>query len=148
MFSLNSVTKIFVIKRAQTCRFLHGRRGCCHGTDKTHVRDRIFKLSPIHASVIYQIPWNQWIQWIQWKFCSIKEKLHYYYFTASYRILSIKRSKLLNSVTLFIKGQTVQGDGKWRCRCAIQWSTPCVWSSNRNTTPCVKFYNENDDGVT
>ena len=28
---------------------------------KTHVRDRIFKLSPIHALVIYQIPWIQWI---------------------------------------------------------------------------------------
>ena len=34
----------------------------------THVRDRIFKLIPIHASVIYQIPW---IRWIQWKFRSI-----------------------------------------------------------------------------
>ena len=38
--------------------------GCYNSTSKTHVRDRIFKLSPIHASVIYQIPWIRWIQWI------------------------------------------------------------------------------------
>ena len=38
---------------------------------KTHLRDRIFKLSPIHASVIYQFPWIRLIHWIQWKFCSI-----------------------------------------------------------------------------
>ena len=40
------------------------RPKCYHSTNKTHVRDRIFKLSPIHASVIYQIPWICWIQWI------------------------------------------------------------------------------------
>ena len=28
-----------------------------HSTSKTHVRDGIFKLSPIHVSVIYQFPW-------------------------------------------------------------------------------------------
>ena len=26
-------------------------------------RERIFKLNPIHASVIYQIPWMRWIHW-------------------------------------------------------------------------------------
>ena len=31
---------------------------------KTQVPERIFKLSPIHASVIYQIPWIRWIHWI------------------------------------------------------------------------------------
>ena len=48
-------------KRAQTCYLLCNRLGCCHSTSKKHVRDRIFKLSAIHASVIYQIPWIQWI---------------------------------------------------------------------------------------
>ena len=54
MFSLNSEIKIFVIR---TCHLLCWRPGCYHGASKTHVRDRSFKLSPIHASVIYQIPW-------------------------------------------------------------------------------------------
>ena len=52
-------------KKAWTCHLLCKRPGCYHSTSKTHVRDRIFKLSPIHTSVIYQI------RWIQWKFCSI-----------------------------------------------------------------------------
>ena len=50
MFSLNSTNP--VTKRLQTCHLLHKRPGCCHSTCKTHVRDRIFKLSPIDASVI------------------------------------------------------------------------------------------------
>ena len=29
--------------------------------DISDVRDRIFKLKPIHATVIYQIRWIQWI---------------------------------------------------------------------------------------
>ena len=49
--------KIFVIKRTRTCHLLCKRPGCYHSTSKTHVRDRIFKLSPIHAWVVYQIPW-------------------------------------------------------------------------------------------
>ena len=36
------------------------RPGCYHSTSKTQVRDRIFKLTLIHASVIYQIPWIHW----------------------------------------------------------------------------------------
>ena len=68
MFSLDLlswVTKICVItvkglEPATSCV----RPGCCHSASKTHVRDRIFKLSPIHASVIYQIPWIRWIRWI------------------------------------------------------------------------------------
>ena len=43
-------------KRARTCKLLCKRQECCHSPSKTHVRDRIFKLSPIHASVIHQIP--------------------------------------------------------------------------------------------
>ena len=46
-----------VIKRARSCQLLCKRPGCYHSANKTHVRDRIFKLSPIHASLIYQIPW-------------------------------------------------------------------------------------------
>ena len=38
-----------------------------HSTSKIHVRDWIFKLSPIHALVICQF---LWIHWIQQKFCS------------------------------------------------------------------------------
>ena len=52
VFSLNSVTKIFVIKRTRTCHLLCKRPECHHSASKTHVRYRIFKLTPIHASVI------------------------------------------------------------------------------------------------
>ena len=55
--SANSVTKIcHYSKRTWTCPLLWKRPGCYHSTSKTHVRDRIFKLSPIHVSVIYEIP--------------------------------------------------------------------------------------------
>ena len=58
--SLNSVAKIFVITvkgfEHATSHLLCKRPGCYHSASKTHVRDRIFKLSPIHASVIYQFP--------------------------------------------------------------------------------------------
>ena len=67
---LNSVTKIFVrfvitVKGLEpatpatsyTCK----RPGCYHSNSKTHVRDMIFQLSPIHGSVIYQICWIQLI---------------------------------------------------------------------------------------
>ena len=40
---------------AWTCDLLDKRQGCYHNAIKTHVRDMIFKLSPIHALVIYQI---------------------------------------------------------------------------------------------
>ena len=52
---LLQMVKIFVItvKGLKPASLLCGRPGC---TSKTHVRDRIFKLSPTHASVIYQIP--------------------------------------------------------------------------------------------
>ena len=69
--------KIFIIKRTWTCHLLCKIPGCYHSASNTHVRDIIFQLSPIHASVIYQIPWIRWIHWIQWKFLSIWEKLQY-----------------------------------------------------------------------
>ena len=65
-FSLNSVTKIlFVRKIIRTCHLLCKRLRCYHNASKkTQVGERIFKLSPIHASVIYQIPCVHWIHWI------------------------------------------------------------------------------------
>ena len=54
--------------RTRTCHFLWKRLGSYHSVNRTHVTDKIFKLSPIQASMIYQIPK---IRWIQWKFCSI-----------------------------------------------------------------------------
>ena len=65
------LNELFVIKRAQTCHLLFKKPGCYHSISKTHIRDRIFKLNPIHVSVIYQIPWIWWIYSIQWKFSSI-----------------------------------------------------------------------------
>ena len=61
--SANSVTKRFVIvvkglKPATSC-VTETRMLLQHC--KTHVRDRIFKLTVIHASVIYQMPWIHWI---------------------------------------------------------------------------------------
>ena len=64
-------------KRSRSCHLLCKRPGCYNSTSKTHVRDMIFKFSPIHASVIYQITWIQGICWIRWKSCAIKEKLQY-----------------------------------------------------------------------
>ena len=48
-------------QKVQTCHHLCKKPGCYHSANKTDVRDRIFKLSPIHVSVIYQIPWIHWI---------------------------------------------------------------------------------------
>ena len=47
---------MFVIKRVRTCYLLCKTPGYYHSTSKTHMSDQIFKLSPIRASVIYQIP--------------------------------------------------------------------------------------------
>ena len=55
-------------KRARTCHLLCKRPGYYHSTSKTHVRDRIFELSPTHASVIYPILWICWIHWISVQF--------------------------------------------------------------------------------
>ena len=52
---------ILVIKSFRTCHLLCMRLRCYHSASKTQVSERIFKLSPIHASVIYQIPWIHWI---------------------------------------------------------------------------------------
>ena len=56
--SLNSVTKIFDItaKGLEPATSCVRDPGCYHSASKTHMRDKIFKFSPIHVSVIYQIP--------------------------------------------------------------------------------------------
>ena len=53
-------------KRDRTC---HPTTCCVRDQEATtvparHVRDRIFRLSPTHASVNHQILRNSWIQWI------------------------------------------------------------------------------------
>ena len=53
----NSVTKILYFKKIiQTCHFLCKRPRCYHSAIRMHVGEGIFKLTPIHAAVIYQIP--------------------------------------------------------------------------------------------
>ena len=64
------MTKIFVITVKGIEPATSKRPGCYHSASKTQVKDRIFKLTPIHASVIYQIPC---IRWIHWKFCSFRK---------------------------------------------------------------------------
>ena len=46
-------------QKGWTCHHLCKRPEFYHSTSKTHVRHWIFKLSPIHASMIYQILWIQ-----------------------------------------------------------------------------------------
>ena len=43
------------------CHLLYKISKCYRSASKTYIADRIFILSPIHASVIYQIPWIHWI---------------------------------------------------------------------------------------
>ena len=50
-------------KDSNPSHLLCERPACYHSACTTHVRDRIFKYSSIHASVIYLIPWIHWIQW-------------------------------------------------------------------------------------
>ena len=58
--SLNSVTKILVtvklLKSANQPPPPHARDQNATTVPARHARDRIFKLNPIHALVIYQIP--------------------------------------------------------------------------------------------
>ena len=65
-FSLNVVTKSIChySKKDWTCHLLCKIPGCYHRARKTWVAERIFKLNPIHALVIYHIPWICWIHWI------------------------------------------------------------------------------------
>ena len=36
-----------------------------HSAIKSQITERIFKLIPIHASLIHKIPWIRWIHWTQ-----------------------------------------------------------------------------------
>ena len=56
--SLNSVTKIFVtiVKGLEPATQAPLVLGCYHSASRTHVRDRIFKLTPIHTSVVIRFP--------------------------------------------------------------------------------------------
>ena len=45
------------IKKIRTCNLLYEIPSCYHRASKIKVRERIFKLNLIHASVICQIPW-------------------------------------------------------------------------------------------
>ena len=45
----------------RSCHLLCKRPRCHDSANKTHVAEKIFKLSSIHASVIYQIRWIHWI---------------------------------------------------------------------------------------
>ena len=67
--SLNSVTNKLSLQQndSNSSNLLCERPACYHSASTTHVRDRIFKFSSIHASVIYLIPW------IQWKFLSFRK---------------------------------------------------------------------------
>ena len=53
--------KYYFQKIIWTCHLLCERPRCYHSTSKTQVAERIFKLRPIYASVIYQIAWIHWI---------------------------------------------------------------------------------------
>ena len=55
-------------KRVQTCYSLHYKPGCYHSESKTYVRDRIFKLTRIYGSVIYQIPCICVLHWTLFPF--------------------------------------------------------------------------------
>ena len=52
-FSLNVFTEF---SKFNDKKYVVFRPGCFHSASKTQVIDRIFKLTSIHASVIYQIP--------------------------------------------------------------------------------------------
>ena len=68
IFSLKS--KIFFSKVKQLAT------SCIRELDTTAMQARhmwvIFKLNPIHASVVYQILWNRRTRWIQWNFFCTK----------------------------------------------------------------------------
>ena len=75
MFSPNSVTSNVRLKGIAV---FQPATYCVRDRDakKTQVTERIFKLTLIHASVIYQIPRICLIHWSPWKFCSIWVQLH------------------------------------------------------------------------
>ena len=88
-------------KRAQTCHFLCKRPGCYHSTSKRQVADTIFKLTPIHVSVIYHIPWIRWIHWISDLFTSRKNS----------NTLTILSVQLMSKKNNFLFSSKIDTDG-------------------------------------
>ena len=81
--------------------------GCYHSTSKTYVRDKIFKLNPIHASVIYQIPRIQWILFpfrensivllpMETEYFKIRWVVAWYRFSRSYKHFFCQSENFLN----------------------------------------------------
>ena len=57
--SLNYITYLSLRQKGSNLPHSHlvcRSSGCYHSASKTRVRDKVFKLSPIHASMIYPIP--------------------------------------------------------------------------------------------
>ena len=63
---------MFIIQHAASCT----RYQDATTAWERHLLDKNFKLNPIHALEIYQIPWSPWIHWIHWKFFSVYKKLY------------------------------------------------------------------------
>ena len=136
---------------------------CCHSANKTHVKDGIFKLSSIHASVIYQILLIRWIQWIPvpfrknsirtfkqgWKY----ETTYFHYYKIRIRELNLWSSFtgiILAQIAILARGiysewgSVKQGIIQWRLLSASPVNTPRIVStflllSQRveNTTSCT-----------
>ena len=51
-----------------TCHLLCTRTRCYHSVSKIRLTEGIFKLTVIHASMIYQIRWTRWIHGISLRF--------------------------------------------------------------------------------
>ena len=64
MDPLDPVTKYLWKKVIWNCSLLCKGPGCYQRVIKTSVTESIFKLTPIHASVIFEISRIQWFQWI------------------------------------------------------------------------------------
>ena len=67
--SVNSVTKKIFINQVRNCSFHCKRPGCYHSISKTQMRDRIFKLTPIHnlSNSLNSLNSNDFIsKWVAW----------------------------------------------------------------------------------
>ena len=72
MFFLNAANSVtFFSKKRRTDNVLCERPRCYHRARKTRPIERIFKLTQIHAPVIYQ---NRCIRWIRWISLPFREK--------------------------------------------------------------------------
>ena len=63
-FSKCNVQKVLCFKIFGTCPPLCIRPRSYQSTSEILVADKIFKFSPIHASVIFHIPWIRLIHWV------------------------------------------------------------------------------------